>query len=195
MIKVGVTGGIGAGKSIVCEAFRLLGAPVYNADERARYLMVHDKNLISGIVEMFGAEAYNSDGHLNRALIASVVFNNKEQLDILNGLVHPVVERDFVSWSENYQHRKYIIKEAALLLESGSYKKLDYVINVVAPEPMRIARVLQRDPHRSQLDVKHIISRQLSDSEKEKIATFTIVNDESSLLLPQVLEIHAFFKN
>lgn len=195
MIKVGVTGGIGAGKSIVCEAFRLLGVPVYNADERARYLMTHDLNLISSIVKKFGTEAYNSDGQLNRALIASVVFNNKKQLDILNGLVHPAVERDFVSWYENYHHRKYIIKEAALLLESGSYKKLDYVINVVAPEPKRIARVLQRDPHRSQSDVKHIISRQLNDSEKEKIATYTIVNDESALLLPQVLEIHGFFNN
>ena len=195
MIKVGVTGGIGAGKSIVCGVFRLLGVPVYNADERARYLMTHDLNLISSIVEKFGSEAFNSDGQLNRTFIASVVFKNKEQLEILNGLVHPVVQRDFVSWSENYHHRKYIIKEAALLVESGSYKKLDYVVNVVAPEPLRVARVLQRDPHRSQLDVKHIISRQLSDSEKEKIAAFTIVNDEASLLLPQVIEIHAFFIN
>jgi dephospho-CoA kinase len=195
MIKVGITGGIGAGKTIVCEVFRLLGVPVYNADDRAKYLMTYDQNLIGRIVEVFGSEAYNSDGQLNRALISNVVFKDKEQLDILNGIVHPAVEKDFIRWTENYQHRKYIIKEAALLLESGSYKKLDYVINVVAPEPMRIARVLQRDPHRNQLDVKNIISRQLDDSEKEKISSFVIVNDESSLLLPQALKIHAFFIN
>jgi dephospho-CoA kinase len=195
MKKVGITGGIGAGKSIVCEAFRQLGVHVYNADERAKNLITHDKNLVGRIVEKFGAESYNTLGQLNRGYLADVVFKDKKKLEILNSIVHPAVEVDFVRWSENYSHTKYIIKEAALLVESGSYKRLDYVINVSAPEVLRIKRVLLRDPQRSINDVKDIISRQLSDIEREKISAFVIKNDETSLLLPQVLKIHEFIIN
>lgn len=195
MKKVGVTGGIGAGKSIVCEVFRHLRVPVYNADERAKYLMSSQQNIVGQIIKKFGKEAYSSPGQLNRKFIADLIFKNQEKLQMLNSIVHPAVESDFICWAENHLQAKYIVKEAALLLESGSYKKLDYVINVVAPEALRIARVLQRDPHRNQSDVKQIISRQLSDTEKNKIAAFVIVNDESSLLLPQILKIHEFFYN
>ncbi len=189
-LKVGITGGIGAGKTLVCQMFRILGIPVYNADERAKLLMVQDDVVIDSIKNLFGEKAYIGDRKLNVLYLANHVFSDKEKLSLLNGVVHPAVAKDFESWQLNYQKEPYLIKEAALLVESKSYKVLTYLVTVTAPIDLRIARVLARDKHRTVQNIEDIISRQLSDEEKIAKSEFVIVNDNNSLLIPQVLDIH-----
>lgn len=191
-LKIGVTGGIGAGKSIVCKIFSILGIPVFDADNRAKTLMVHDQNIVESIKKEFGDKAYLIDGKLNRAYLANHVFKNENRLKIINGIVHPAVKLDFDRWSKNHKSKSYLIKEAALLVESSSYKFLDYLITVTAPVDIRIARVLARDNHRTKKEVNEIISRQLNDEEKIAKSKFVITNYNHSLLIPQVLKIHEF---
>ena len=186
--KVGITGGIGAGKSIISKIFKLLGIPVYDADSRAKWLMNHESGLKKEIINLFGAEAYTSEG-LNRTFIAKQTFNNQSKLEQLNALVHPAVGKDYVDW-EKEQKSPYTLKEAALLFEAGSFKDLDLIIVVSAPEELRIERVLKRDTHRTREDIKAIISKQWPQREKEEKANFVIENDGSSLIIPQVLKIH-----
>lgn len=193
--KIGITGGIGAGKSIVCEAFKTLNIPVYQADERAKLLMSEDANLAKKIRLEFGNESFNPDGSVNRVHLSKAVFNDHGQLKKLNGMVHPAVETDFQQWSLRFPDKKYILKEAALLVETGSYKALDFLLTVAAPESVRIKRVLQRDSHRSLEDLRAIIARQLDQEEKARLAKFVIQNDEQSMLIPQILKIHEFFIN
>lgn len=187
-LKVGITGGIGSGKSTIRQIFSVLGIPTYDADSRAKWLMENDSELIANISKAFGPQAYSS-GKLNRAYLADRVFSNKMEIEILNGLVHPAVGRDFKEWCAN-QTSVYVLKEAALLIESGSYKELDHLLLVTSPEELRIDRILQRDPNRTRSDVEKIIANQLSDSEKEKYADFIIINDERSLVTLEVLKIH-----
>ena len=189
-LKIGITGGIGSGKSVVCEIFKILGIPVYDADTRAKALMTEDKNTVKSIKEAFGPEAYTPDGLLNRTYLAKTVFNNREKLQLLNSIVHPAVARDYEKWVISHSQSPYLIKEAALLVESGSYTQLDVLINVTAPEALRIARVVKRDPHRTEEDVRKIISNQLDDRARSAKAQYVIVNDDKSLLIPQVLKIH-----
>lgn len=189
MFKVGVTGGIGSGKSVVCRIFELLGVPVYDADARAKYLMTDDDELKTNIERAFGEEAYLSEGALNRIFLANNVFANPDKLRQLNNLVHPVVGRDFQQLSDS-QTAKYIIKEAALLVETGSYKALDKLIVVTAPEKVRISRVLMRDEHRSLQQIRSIIQNQYPESEKTKCANYLVNNDESHLIFPQIFKIH-----
>ena len=191
-LKIGVTGGIGAGKSIVCKIFNILGIPVYNADERAKVLMTQDRHVVESIKRNFGAESYLADGKLNRLFLANHVFKNENKLKIINAIVHPAVAIDFDNWSKNYENKSYLIKEAALLVESGSYEFLDYLITVTAPIDIRIVRVLTRDNHRTKEDIEQIISKQLSDEEKISKSKFIITNDSYSLLIPEVLKIHEF---
>lgn len=186
--KVGITGGIGAGKSIISKIFKLLGTPVYDADSRAKWLMNHESGLKKEIINLFGAEAYTSEG-LNRTFIAKQTFNSQSKLEQLNALVHPAVGKDYVDW-EKEQKSPYTLKEAALLFEAGSFKDLDLIIVVSAPEELRIERVLKRDTHRTREDIKAIISKQWPQREKEEKANFVIENDGSSLIIPQVLKIH-----
>jgi dephospho-CoA kinase len=189
-LLVGITGGIGSGKSTVCKLFSLLGIPVYTADNRAKWLMAQDAELQNQISSTFGTESYLANGELNRAFLAETVFPNPEKITELNALVHPVVRKDFEQWITQ-QSAPYLIKEAALLFETGAAKELDYVINVSSPLRVRMARILLRDPHRSEEQVNQIINQQLPDEEKNALADFCIKNTDNKLLIPQVLEVHA----
>lgn len=186
---VGVTGGIGSGKSTVCRVFSILGIPVYSADDRAKWLMANDPTLKSKISYEFGKESFLEDGSLNRAFLAEEVFSDPEKVKKINNLVHPSVGEDFKKWA-NTQSAPYLIKEAALLFESGSAKELDFIINVSSPLKIRVARVLLRDPHRSEDQVNHIIDQQMPDEQKNELADYVIKNNDSKLIIPQVLEIH-----
>jgi dephospho-CoA kinase len=186
---VGITGGIGSGKSTVARIFSILGIPIYYADERAKWLMANDPELKKQILNNFGSESYSEEGVLNRAFLASKVFSDEEKVKIINALVHPAVGADFEKWAHD-QNSPYVLKEAALLFETGSYKDLDKVINVSSPIKIRISRVLMRDPHRNEKQVNDIIDKQLPDEEKNKLADFVIKNTDNKMLIPQVLEIH-----
>jgi dephospho-CoA kinase len=187
--KVGITGGIGSGKSLICKIFSIFGIPVYDADSRAKWLLNNDQILISKIKYNFGSQSYINN-ELNRIFIADIVFKDPSQLNVLNDLVHPKVAVDYEEWLTSQKDKPYTLKEAALLFESGSNKSLDMVINVSAPENIRIRRVLLRDIHRKPDQVKAIISRQLKDEERYSKADYNIVNDDSSLIIPQVWKLH-----
>jgi dephospho-CoA kinase len=188
-LLVGITGGIGSGKSTVCKLFSLLGVPIYTADERAKWLMSHDPELKNEVLKAFGPAAYQSNGELNRGYMAETVFSNPEKVASLNALVHPAVRKDFAHWVSQ-QIAPYLLKEAALLFETGAAKELDYVINVSSPLRVRMARVLLRDPHRTEEQVNQIINQQLPDEEKNERADFSIKNTDNKLLLPQVIALH-----
>lgn len=187
MVLIGLTGGIGSGKSTVAKVFETLGIPVYYADDEAKRLMNTDERLKQEIIKQFGIESYQ-DGTLNRPYIASLVFTNKEKLSLLNSLVHPVTIEDSQKWVLQ-QISPYVIREAALLFESGANKGLDFVIGVSAPVPLRIQRVIQRDGL-SKEEIEQRISRQMDEEEKTKKCDFVILNDEKQLVIPQVLDIH-----
>ena len=189
-MQVGVTGGIGAGKSTVCKIFTVLGLPVYDADQRAKQLMETSAELISEIQQAFGPESYINH-RLNRPYLARLVFSKEEEVNKLNQLVHPKVGEDYQRWATKHEKNfPYIIKEAALLIESGSYKQLDHLVVVDAPEDLRIKRVISRDPHRDEEQIRAIISKQLSDSVRNAQADSIIYNDEKQSLVKQVLNLH-----
>ncbi len=187
MIRVGLTGGIGSGKSTVARVFEVLGIPVYYADEATRQLMNTDEALKKEIIKNFGEESY-SEGQLNRPYIASIVFNNKEKLELLNALTHPATIRHANEWMQQ-QTAPYVIKEAALIFESGSAENLDYVIGVSAPKITRIQRVMERD-HISSDEVQKRMDRQIDEEMKMKLCDFVLVNNDTELLTPQVLALH-----
>lgn len=191
-LEIGITGGIGSGKSTVSRIFSILGIPIYDADSRAKYLMTHQEDLKNAIRQTFGKEAYQENGELNRAFLASQVFNDNEKVKIINGLVHPEVAKDYQSWLSQ-QKSVYVVREAALMIESGAYKQLDKLITVFAPEELRIRRVQARDPQRSQAEIKAIMAKQIAEEEKLRLADFVIYNDEQHALLPQVLALHRRF--
>ena len=195
MLRIGITGGIGSGKSIASRLFHALGVPVYDADTRARWVMENDNTLRSELLAAFGPDTYNAAGQLNRPALAGTVFNNPARLAQLNGLVHPHVGTDFERWATAQQQagHAYVLKEAALLFEAGSYKQLDRIITVFAPLAVRTARVLRRDPQRSAADVAAIMAKQLSEEEKMQRADYVLVNDDAQPLLPQVLALHQQF--
>lgn len=190
-LKIGITGGIGSGKSYVAKVFKALGVPFYDADKEAKELMNSNLAIRDALISTFGKEVYDSEGRLDRAYLASQVFRDKERLDKLNAIVHPVVIQHGEDWSMS-QNFPYSLKEAALLFESGSYKKLDYTILVTAPADIRITRVMQRDTITRE-EVLDRINKQLPDEEKQKLADFTIVNDGLTPLLPQILPLHQQF--
>lgn len=194
-LQIGITGGIGSGKSLVCKIFRSLGISVYDADSHAKELMTTDGILISNIRKEFGELSYHGDGSLNRKYLSSTVFNDAGKLEKLNKMVHPRVGEDYLQWVAEHRDQSYVIKEAALLFEAGSYKLLDKVMVVTAPDWLRIERVKQRDPQRTEEQIRTIIGNQMPQEEKMKHADFTIVNDESVLLIPQVLKLHARFQS
>lgn len=187
--RVGITGGIGSGKSTVAKIFEILGIPVYYADERAKHLMNHQKELKSLLIEKFGPESFTSEGLLNRVFLAKTVFSDPEKVKTINRLVHPAVGKDFETWAAS-QNTPYVLKEAALIFETGGEKKLDAVINVSSPLKVRVSRVLMRDPQRSLDQVNQIIDQQLPDERKNELADFVIKNTDSKMLIPQVMSIH-----
>lgn len=188
-LQVGITGGIGSGKSLICRIFGCLGIPLYDADSRAKGLMTTDRILVEQIKKEFGNLSYRSDGELNKEHLRKA-FSVPEELKKLNGLVHPRVAADYKGWVDQQVGSKYVIKEAALLIESGSAKALDYLIVVTAPKAIRIQRILKRDPQRSLQEIENIIMSQTSDEVKMEMADEVIVNDGSRLVIPQVLELH-----
>jgi dephospho-CoA kinase len=192
-LQIGITGGIGSGKSLVCKIFNMLGAPTYDADSRAKMVMTTDGILVDAIKKEFGVLSYDAKGVLNREYLANRVFNQPDKLKHLNELVHPRVALDYEHWVGSQADVKYVLKEAALLFESGSYQSLDKIIVVTAPETLRVQRVLVRDPHRSIEQTKEIIRNQLAEEEKIKRADYVIANDETTLLIPQVLKLHLQF--
>lgn len=188
-LRVGLTGGIGAGKSLVSSLFELLGVPVYYADERAKYLMNTQPDLREAITAVFGEQAYRRDGRINRPYLAKEAFSQAERLRALEEIVHPAVFADTERWEEEHKHFPYTLREAALLFESGNYKKLNKIIVVAAPEELRIERVIKRD-HLPREAILARIRRQWPEEEKIKRADFIIYNDGTQLLIPQVLRIH-----
>jgi dephospho-CoA kinase len=193
-LQIGITGGIGSGKSIVCKIFNSLGVPVYDADSRAKRVMTTDGILISQIKKEFGELSYHPDGSLNRSRLSEEVFQNPSRLNALNELVHPRVALDYETWRSEHLDFCYVIKEAALLFESGSYKPLDCVIVITAPEELRIERVRNRDKGRSVEQIKNIIAQQWAEAEKIMKSNAVISNDESKLVIPQVLRLHELFQ-
>jgi len=194
-LQIGITGGIGSGKSLVCKIFSVLGVPIYDADSRAKILMTTDGILVEQIKKEFGSLSYNSEGVLNRKFLSATVFSQPDKLEKLNALVHPRVAADFNKWVEKHSASPYVLKEAALLFESGSYRTLDKIILVTAPEAMRIERVLARDTQRTQAEIENIIKNQFSEIEKERKTNFIIRNDEQELIVPQVLKLHERFNS
>lgn len=190
---VGITGGIGSGKSYICEKFRAMGIPVYNADDRAKFLMENNPELIVKLKENFGEEIYIHE-KLNRKALANKVFNNTEALALLNSLVHPAVEKDVANWAEINKNQKYLIKEAALLFETGSYKNLDKTILVHAPEEERILRVMKRDKSTKE-QVLARIQNQLSDLEKMEHADFIINNNGKNEIDKIVMKLNMLFSS
>ncbi len=189
-LKVGITGGIGSGKTTVCKIFETLGIPVYYADDRAKALMVEDRKLVSNIKNIFGEEAYLPNGELNRKHIADIAFHNPLKLKELNAVVHPAVLEDGDRWHAEQKDAPYTLKEAALIFESDSYKHLDKIITVFAPQNVRLERVILRGGNLTKKDIEARMAKQLSEEEKMKRADFIIYNDGVQALIPQVMKIH-----
>ncbi len=190
MKVIGITGGIGSGKSIICKVFELLGVPVYYADARANWLTNNDLQLRKEIKELLGRQAYDENGQYNRKWVASQVFDNPELLKMLNMLIHPRVFEDTKKWLASHQNQPYVVREAAISNAAGQGNDLDKIIVVNCPTEVRIERIQQRDPQRSDEQIRAIIARQKTDEEFAKIADYQIINDDSQLVLPQISRIH-----
>ncbi len=191
MLRIGITGGIGSGKSTVARIFEVLGIPVYYADDATKKLMNEDAALKESIMHHFGDNTYQ-DGRLNRKYLSGLVFNNPSKLALLNSLVHPATLRDADNWMKQ-QLGPYAIKEAALIFESGSQEQLDKVIGVYAPTSVRINRVMQRD-QLSREEVLARMDRQIDETIKMRLCDYVITNDEQQLLVPQVIELDSVFR-
>lgn len=189
MLKIGITGGIGSGKTTVCHLFETLHIPVYYADDAAKWLMNNNADLIIAIKNAFGSDVYNNQNQLQRTKLASIIFSNANARKLLEGLVHPAVEQHNQQWIEQHKNAPYVLKEAALVFESGSYKHLDKVITVTAPLDLRISRVTKRDNTTAE-QVKARIAAQMPDEEKIRLSDFVIYNNEQQMLIPQVMHIH-----
>jgi dephospho-CoA kinase len=187
MLKIGLTSGIGSGKTTVAKVFETLGIPVYYADDAAKELMNKNEVLKQQIIQHFGVQVYENNT-LNRKYLAQQVFNNPTQLELLNSLVHPATIQAANNWFAQ-QTAPYCIKEAALIFESGSQKDLDYVIGVYAPTALRIQRVMQRD-NITREEVQQRMDKQIKETIKMRLCDFVITNDEQQLVIPQVLALH-----
>jgi dephospho-CoA kinase len=187
MLMVGITGGIGSGKTTVCKVFEVLGIPVFYADVAARRLMETDASLMRGIIALLGSESYR-DGKLNRPFVASSIFGNPDLLRKMNALTHPAVIAHGKEWMSR-QQAPYALKEAALFFEAGSAGDMDVMIGVTAPLEIRIARTIRRDGI-SRAHVLERMSRQMDEAEKMKRCDFVIHNDETQAVIPQVLAVH-----
>lgn len=191
MVKVGITGGIGSGKTTICRVFEILGVPVFNADEVAKSIMTMDLTLITGIKKRFGPAAYFDNGDLNRKYLSGIVFHDAQALQALNELVHPAAIQAFKDWSA-VQNSPYCLHEAAILFESGAYKTCDYSILVSSTEVVRMERVMKRDGI-TEPQVRAIMNKQMPEEEKEKLADFIVLNDDAHAVIPQVLKLHQIF--
>jgi dephospho-CoA kinase len=193
MIKIGLTGGIGSGKSTVARIFEVLGVPVYYADDAAKRVMNENAEVKHNLLKHFGNESYTAEGLLNRSYISSQVFGNPEKLALLNSISHPATIADSEEWMSK-QTGPFAIKEAALLFESGSAGSLDYIIGVSSPTPLRILRTMHRD-NISREEVLQRMKRQISETVKMKLCDFVVKNDEQELLIPQVVKLRERFES
>ena len=189
MYRVGLTGGIGAGKTTVARMFEVLGVPVYYSDYRAKQLMTDEPELVQRIKDTFGENAYLWTGELNRQYLAEMVFNDPDKLKKLNSIVHPALWKDAVEWSETQQPKPYTVQEAAILFETGGYKNMDANIMVFAPVEERIKRTMARD----KIDRHAVLARmdkQMPEDEKMKLVDYIIYNDSTTGLVYQVIDLH-----
>lgn len=191
MLKIGLTGGIGSGKTLVSSVFKELGISVYNADTEAKRLMEADSGIIRRIKSLLGPQSYQN-GKLNRKFISDVVFFDNVKLESLNAIVHPAVRQDFERWVVEKASEPYVIKEAAILFESGGVETLDYTIFVKADMNTRIGRVVERD-HVTAGQVRSRMDHQMDDQEKERLADYIINNEIGSMILPQIVDLHNKF--
>jgi len=185
-IAAGITGGIGSGKSTVCRVFKILGIPVFEADKVARQLMNTNEFLKSGLIRLYGKGIYTRDGEVDRKKLAGIVFNSDFELSKVNKLVHPLVRENYLLWLEK-QDSVYVIHEAAILFESGFYKMMDLTILVTAPVEQRIERILYRD-NTNEKEIRERMAKQWPDEKKRELATFELVNDNSRLLIPEIIQ-------
>lgn len=187
MILVGLTGGIGSGKSVVAKLLQIYGIPVYDSDSRSKMLCQTDAELVVGLKALFGNEVYQADGSLNRVFMANAIFQDKNLLLACNSLIHPVVGRDFVNWTKE-QKAPFVVQESAILFEAGLEMRYDLILCVTAPEELRI----QRTCARSGLKKEEVLSRmrnQLSEEERVRRSHLILVNDEITPLIPQMEEV------
>ncbi len=194
MLKVGITGGMGSGKSTVCNIFRNLGVPVFTSDEVGRDVLNTNEEIKEKVIKEFGKDMYQVNGKLDRARMASLVFSDPVALEKLTSLVHPKVQDQFNKWLANHEGRPYVVKEAAVLFESGMYHDLDKVITVFAPKEVRVERVI----HRDQTIKEEVLKRmrfQYTDEERNRLADYIIMNENEEDLLPQVMQLNEIFIN
>ena len=192
MLKVGLTGGIGSGKTTVAKIFQMLGIPVFDADSNAKQLMNTNALIKKELIAAFDKNIFNDD-ELDRKKLAAIVFNDEQKLKLLNSIVHPATIKASEEWVKQ-QQSKYVIKEAALLFESGSNKELDLVIGVIAPKEIRIERVIARDST-SKKEVELRISKQQEEEITKSLCDYLIINDDEHLVIPQVLALHEILLN
>ncbi|OFY87951.1 MAG: dephospho-CoA kinase [Bacteroidetes bacterium RIFCSPLOWO2_12_FULL_35_15] len=194
MLKIGITGGIGSGKTTVCRLFELLGAHIFNADLEAKKMLDNDPEVKDAVLNKFGSAIIDNTGIIDKKKLGTLVFNDKEKLEELNSIVHPAVAKHFEDWCLQQKSSNYILQEAAILFESGAFKQVEKVITVVAPLELKIKRAMQRDAV-SREQVEERIKNQMSEDEKIKRSQFIIYNDEQQLLIPQVIAIHEQLMN
>ena len=188
-LQVGVTGGIGSGKSVICRIFDCLGVPIYEADARAKWLSDNDPDIRLEVIELLGEKSF-ANGIYNRDYVASRVFSDAQLLHQLNQIIHPRVSADADRWLERHGSEPYVLREAALMNRAGDGNSLDKVIVVTAPLPLRIERIRSRDPHRSEEGIRAIIKNQISEESRLKLADYVLDNSENAALIPRILSLH-----
>ncbi len=193
MIKVGLTGGIGSGKSVISKIFRILDIPIYFADERAKELMDNNEIIKSKLINIFGKIIYR-ENKLERMLMSKIIFKDEKLLQQVNSIVHPIVRDDFIEWMKNKTKYSYVIEEAAILFETGYYKEFDKIITVIAPVDLRVQRIILRD-NTTENEVRQRMNNQWKDEDKKEYSDYIIINDDKELVIPQVLKIHKKLKN
>ncbi|HEY3390810.1 MAG TPA: dephospho-CoA kinase [Prolixibacteraceae bacterium] len=194
MKKIGITGGIGSGKTTVCEIFKLLGVPVFHADAEAKILQNNDLHIKDLLIRQFGIHIYSPEGVLDRKKMAELIFNDSEALAKVNSIIHPAVRQSFLKWSESHQDAPYILYEAAILLESGYASDFEKNILVLADEKVRIDRVIRRD-HLSEKLIKQRINNQMPDEIKINLVDYIIENNDEKLLIPQIIELDKLIRS
>lgn len=194
MLKIGITGGIGSGKSTVCNILKNLGVPVFSSDDVGKFLLNNDDYLKTQIKKIFDRDMYTSTGRLDRERMAKLVFNNPDELEKLNELVHPKVKAEFDSWCKKNDKRPYVVKEAAILFETGLYREFNKMVTVFCSKEERIRRIMKRDnTTKGQIEKRMI--QQMTDDERNKLADYILINDGVEDLLPQVMELHELLLN
>ena len=194
MLSIGITGGIGSGKSTVCKVFKVLGVPVFQADLVAKGIQNEDPFIRESLIGLFGSTIYDENQLLNRQKLAQIIFNNQSYLERVNQLIHPAVRNKYEQWKVQMEKFPYVLYEAAILFETGGARSFDYTILVVADEHERLDRVIKRDQLTSDAILQRM-SRQMKDAEKIRLADFIIENNDNQLIIPEILKLDQFLKS